>query len=202
MHASAVIIGAEFSELPMQIDRIPEERAIEEFAPDRPDRSFDERVRHRGIRCRAVDVLAADAKADDTPRENIDDPKDSMAAKQDGLATTLVHAPEAVLGLRDEGEPGGAGSAWMFRAIVFCEHPADDILIIRHAVCVRDLLGNALIPESGVAALHLEDGGDDLLRRAPVDENRRRYFRSSSSSSQAIRETNQHKTARMRGPTP
>jgi len=50
--ASAVVIGAEFSELPVQIDRIPEERVVQIFAPDRPDQSFDKRVRRWDIRHR------------------------------------------------------------------------------------------------------------------------------------------------------
>ena len=36
MNASAIVIGAEFVELPVKIDRIPEERVVEVFAPDSP----------------------------------------------------------------------------------------------------------------------------------------------------------------------
>jgi len=44
MNASNVVIGAELVELWAKIDRIPEERVIQKFAPDRPDQSFDERM--------------------------------------------------------------------------------------------------------------------------------------------------------------
>ncbi len=44
MNASAVVIGAELTELPVQIDRIPLKRVIQIFAPDRPDQSFHEWV--------------------------------------------------------------------------------------------------------------------------------------------------------------
>ena len=49
MNADAVVIGAEFFELAVKIDRIPEERVVQIFAPDRPDQSFYERVRDRGV---------------------------------------------------------------------------------------------------------------------------------------------------------
>ena len=50
MDASAVVIRSEFFELPVKIDRIPEERLVQIFAPDGSDQSLDERVRHRGAR--------------------------------------------------------------------------------------------------------------------------------------------------------
>ena len=78
---------------------------------------------------RVVDVLAADAKADDAPGEHIDDHKDPIAAQQYRFATKQVNAPEAVLGLCDEGEPGGAGYMRMFRAVISCEDPSNDVLI-------------------------------------------------------------------------
>ncbi len=53
----------------------------------------------------------------------------------------------------------------MIGAVMSCENPPDDILVDLHLEGVRDLFGNALIAESGVTTLHLEDGRDDLLRR-------------------------------------
>jgi len=45
------------------------------------------------------------------------------------------------------------------------ENPAHDVLINLHGECMRNLFDNALIAESGVPKLHLEDGRDDLLGR-------------------------------------
>ena len=45
------------------------------------------------------------------------------------------------------------------------EDPTHDILVDLHAECMRDLLGNTLIAESGVTKLHFEDGRDDFLCR-------------------------------------
>src|SRR5665213_937346 len=85
-----------------------------------------EHATHRRI----VDVFATDA--DDAPGEHIDDHKDPMATQQYRLATKQIYAPEAVFGLRDEGEPRGARGAWMFWDVMSCEDPADDILIDLH----------------------------------------------------------------------
>jgi hypothetical protein len=65
----------------------------------------DGMIEHAAHR-RTVDVLAADAESDDAAGEHIDDYKGPMAAEQYRLATKQIHAPEAVLGLCEEGEPG------------------------------------------------------------------------------------------------
>jgi hypothetical protein len=66
----------------------------------------------------AVDVLAADAEADDAAGKHVDGHQDPPAAKHDRLATKQVHAPEAVLGLREESEPGGTRAVRMIGAAV------------------------------------------------------------------------------------
>ena len=114
---------------------------------------------------RTVDVFAADAESDDAAGEHIDDHKDPMAAEQYRLATKQIHAPEAVVGLREEGEPGGTRGTRMIWAVLRREDSTHDVLINLNAECMRDLLGNALMAESGVTELHLEDGRDDFLRR-------------------------------------
>ena len=72
-----------------------------------------------------VDVFAADAESDDAAGEHIDEHKDPMAAKQDRLATKQVHAPEAVLGLREEREPGGTRAVGMIGAVVVLRAPGE-----------------------------------------------------------------------------
>ena len=49
VNASPVVIGMESVELPLEVDRIPEERLVVKFAPDRPDNSFHEWMRHRDM---------------------------------------------------------------------------------------------------------------------------------------------------------
>jgi hypothetical protein len=49
MGSVAVIVMLELDELCLKISCRPEERAIEELAPDRADQSFDEWVRERCV---------------------------------------------------------------------------------------------------------------------------------------------------------
>ena len=56
MNAMRVVIVPELSQLPRQVDRVPEEHAIEVLAPDRADQPFDERMRDRSVRNR-LDLL-------------------------------------------------------------------------------------------------------------------------------------------------
>ena len=126
--------------------------------------SGDGVIEHAADR-RTVDVFPADAEADDAAGEHVDEHKDPMATQENRLATKQVYAPEAVLGVREEREPGGPRVIGMIRAVVRQEHSAHDVLINRHAECVIDLLRDALIAESGIASLHLDDGRDDFLRR-------------------------------------
>ncbi len=46
MASAVVVIYFEIAQLPCQIERIPEEHTIKILAPNRPDQSFDERVRN------------------------------------------------------------------------------------------------------------------------------------------------------------
>ena len=49
MNAISVVVMPELVQLPLKINRVPEERVIEILAPNRPDQPFNERVRNRGI---------------------------------------------------------------------------------------------------------------------------------------------------------
>ncbi len=76
----------------------------------------------------AADGLAADAESDDAAGEYVDDHPDPMTAKEDRFAPKQVDAPEPVLGLGDESEPGGTRLAGMVFAVMLLEDPAHDIL--------------------------------------------------------------------------
>src|SRR5450631_2239154 len=112
--------------------------------PRRRSVTGDGVIEHAAYR-RPVDAFAADAEADDTAGKHVHDHKDPMAAKQNRFATKQVHAPEAVLGLRDEGEPGGTRGARMILVAVLRKDPTHDVLINLHGEYMRDLLSNALI---------------------------------------------------------
>jgi hypothetical protein len=72
---------------------------------------------------------------------------------------------------------------------VRCQYAAHDILVDLDAERVRNLMGDAQIPEGGVARLERNNGSDEVLSRtlragglrgAPAAENRRRYFLSTN----------------------
>jgi hypothetical protein len=45
-----VVVALELEELPLEISRGPEHKAIQTFAPDGPDQPFDDRVGTRHVR--------------------------------------------------------------------------------------------------------------------------------------------------------
>jgi hypothetical protein len=50
VNTNAIVIVLEVFELALKVARIPEERVVEVFAPNSPDQSFNEGMRHRGMR--------------------------------------------------------------------------------------------------------------------------------------------------------
>ena len=62
MNTTAVVIVAEFLQLPLQIERIPEEQAIEMLAANGADQSFHKWMRGRHIRNRLDLVDFEDAQ--------------------------------------------------------------------------------------------------------------------------------------------
>ncbi len=111
-----------------------------------------------------------------------------MTTKENRLAAKQVDAPEAVLGVRKEDQPGGARGTRESGRQVLREHAAYDIFIDLDAEGVRDQLGNALIAESGVTKLNFDDRRDEFRRgtlgpglsRVRAEENSQRYLRSTS----------------------
>ena len=49
VHAVRVVIISKIAQLAPELERVPEEHAIEKFTPKRADQSFNERMRNRGI---------------------------------------------------------------------------------------------------------------------------------------------------------
>lgn len=56
MNAISVVVMPELVQLPLKINRVPEERAIQILSPDRADQPFNERMGDRGMRHR-LDLL-------------------------------------------------------------------------------------------------------------------------------------------------
>ena len=234
MNTMDVVVIAEVSQLPREIDSVPEEHAVEILTPNRPNQSFYEWMRNRRVRNRldlldleysqigeptveseqrimigteslrfgltdrgatehsanrnAVDGGALDAEADDATGKYVHDQHDPMAAHQDRFNTKQISTPEAVLGLREEGQPGGAIRPRMAGTIMDREHTAHRILVDLDAEGMRNLLGDAQIAEVRIARFHLDDRRDEFCgrtfgpgrRRCGDEEKSRRYFRSTN----------------------
>ena len=75
----------------------------------------------------AVDVFTLDAKTDDAAGEDVHDEQHPVTAQEDRFAAERIQAPEAVLGLGDQRQPGGPTGSGVARPVVLCEHGAHDI---------------------------------------------------------------------------
>ena len=97
-----------------------------------------------------------------------------------------VEGPKAILGLRDECQPGGAIGAGVVWPIVLGEHAAHDILVYVEAKGMGNLLGELYTAKLGITPFQIDNcrnefGGGAFgpgLRGRLEDENRMRYLRS------------------------
>jgi hypothetical protein len=111
----------------------------------------------------AIDVSRLDANADDPAREQIHNDHDPVALEHNRFTSEQIDAPQAVLHVSDEREPGGpliSGG----RSEMPSEDAAHDIFVDLDAKRVSHLLGNSRTPVSRIAALHFEDRRDEILR--------------------------------------
>jgi hypothetical protein len=79
-----------------------------------------------------------------------------------GIRHPQVDAPEAVLAVPNECQPGGTVSSGIFWPVVLRKDTAHDIFIYVDTEGMRDLLGDAHITELMIAAFHLDDGRNEF----------------------------------------
>ena len=101
--------------------------------------------------------MRLDTEADDPAAKDIHDQHHPMAAQQDRFDTEQIDAPQAVLGVANEGQPGWTVGSGMVRTVVPGEHAAHDIFVDLYAKGVSDLLGDAKAAEHRIAPFHLHD---------------------------------------------
>jgi hypothetical protein len=111
----------------------------------------------------AIDVRRLGADADDLAREVIHHNHGPIALEHNGLTSEQIEAPQAVLHVSDEREPGWAlGSGG--RSEVLSEDATHGVLVDLDAERMSHLLGNARTTEAWIAVLHFEDRRDEFLR--------------------------------------
>lgn len=81
-----------------------------------------------------------------------------MGLQPNGFAAKPVNAPEAILGMANEGEPRWAVVCTRVRMIMRVKDSPHDILINLNAEGIGDLLGDPRTAETWVTSFHLDDG--------------------------------------------
>jgi hypothetical protein len=109
----------------------------------------------------AIDVSRRDAEADDLAREMIHHNHDPVALEHNGLTSEQIDAPQAVLHVADDREPGGSLISGG-RSEMPSEEAAHDVFVDLDAKCVSNLLGNSRTTEARIAVLHFEDRRDEF----------------------------------------
>jgi len=109
-----------------------------------------------------IEIRRRDPKADNTPGEKVHYDHDPVAFEQNRFAPKEVDAPQAVLCVPDEAEPGRPITAW-YRSVVPDEDAPDDIFVDRDRERAGQVLGNLPAAEVGVAALHLDNRVNELF---------------------------------------
>jgi hypothetical protein len=108
-----------------------------------------------------VEIRHGDAKADDAAGEDVHHDHDPVAFEQNRFAPKEVDAPQAVLSVPDDGEPGRTITAW-HRSVVPDKYASDDIFIDLDSECSRYLLGNLAAAEAGIPPLHLDNRANEF----------------------------------------
>ena len=76
----------------------------------------------------SIHDAAVDAEADDAPSKLIHHHQNPMRSQDSGLAAKQIATPQAVLGVAEEGEPGGTSDI-RFRPVMIGQDPANDVLV-------------------------------------------------------------------------
>jgi len=92
-------------------------------------------------------------KTNDSPRELIHDNKDPVGLEHHGFTPEQINAPEAILNVSDEGEPGGPiPGIW---PIFLGQDTSHDVLIDIDSKGPCDFLRDPGRAEPGITAFHL-----------------------------------------------
>jgi hypothetical protein len=110
-------------------------------------------------------ICAFDAETDESAREQVHDDQHPVTAQENGFASQQVDAPEAILEVPDECQPGWAVGSEVVRPVTLRERAAHDISVDVDAEGMRDLLRDAYAAELGIAVLKLHDRRDEFHRR-------------------------------------
>jgi hypothetical protein len=103
-------------------------------------------------------------ESDDSSGELVHLDHDRIGLKEDGFSREEVHAPKAVFGMAEEGEPGRTVRVGS-RFEVMDKNPSDDIGFKVDVESVGDLLGDSGTSTSRITSLEFNNSCDDLSAR-------------------------------------
>jgi hypothetical protein len=103
-------------------------------------------------KCGTIDGSGMDPEADDAAGVLIHDDQDPMGPQGGRFAPEQIDAPEAILHVPKEGQPGRAGGM-LFRSIVTGENPSNRVFVDWDAESQGDLLSDAGATPAGIAQL-------------------------------------------------
>src|SRR5262245_23950001 len=85
----------------------------------------------------------------------------SIRSQCDGFTSNQIKAPQTVLHMAEECEPGWTTVVW-HGLVMLGQNPPDNILIYRCPKRQVDLLGNTWTSPGRIAPFHLDNGANDV----------------------------------------
>jgi hypothetical protein len=126
------------------------------------------RLRDRAIERPAdggtVEIRRRNAKADDAAGEDVHHDHNPVVFEQNRFAPKEVDAPQAVLSVPDDGEPGRTITAWHW-PVVPDKDASDDIFIDLDSESSRYLLGNLAAAKAEISPLHFDNRSKEFSGR-------------------------------------
>ena len=105
------------------------------------------------------------AKPDDPARELIHDDQDPVSAQRSRIAAKQVHAPETVLHVTQESQPGGAAGVRSW-SVMSGQDASDNVFIDGDTEGQGKLLSDSRTTPGGIALFHVDNGLDEFSGRS------------------------------------
>src|ERR1017187_5667644 len=113
-----------------------------------------------------VDGTGLDAEPQDAAGKLIHDNQDPVSSQRGRFAPEQVYAPEAVLQVAKESQPGWTTRV-LSRSVVTGENPSNHVFVDGDVESQGNLLSDARTAPGGIAPLHLDDGVDEFFVGSP-----------------------------------
>jgi len=123
------------------------------------NRSIKHSTQHRSVYDSAVNT-----KPNDLPRELVPHDQNPMRCQRCRFTSEQITAPQAVLRMAEEGQPGWAGIR--FRPMVSAQDAANHVFIDLDAKRHVDSLGDPRAAPPWIPLFHFNDSGDEFLARS------------------------------------